>query len=262
MWSHEHTVGLIELSTSIAVSVEAPAAMPAGVVALVARLPFSGAVDTGSVTALSKGDDLERAAASLADAGVRALAFACTTGSLVGGAGFDQRLVARLTAETGLPATTTATAVVEALAAVGARRPAVGTPYSSDLDAREAAFLTAAGLEPASVVGLGIARDADIARLSAGAVKDIARRAFGGSGADSMFLSCTNLPTLHVLDELEQELGVPVVSSNAATFWHVLGLAGVKAGRAGLGRLLSGAIPFPGSLTTNERTVAHGLESP
>jgi maleate cis-trans isomerase len=53
-----------------------------------------------------------------------------------------------------------------------------------------------------------------------------------------VFLSCTNLPTLPVLAELEAELGCPVISSNAATIWQCLALLGVPAEAAGLGMLL------------------------
>lgn len=45
-----------------------------------------------------------------------------------------------------------------------------------------------------------------------------------GSKADVLFLSCTNLHTFELLDELEQRLGLPVISSNQALFWHALQL--------------------------------------
>ena len=40
-------------------------------------------------------------------------------------------------------------------------------------------------------------------------------------------ISCTNYRTLDVIDVLESDLGVPVVSSNGATLWDALGQLGV-----------------------------------
>ncbi len=53
--------------------------------------------------------------------------------------------------------------------------------------------------------------------------------------ADALFLACTNLRSLKVIERLEAELGIPVVSSNQATLWVGLealevGGSGVKAG--------------------------------
>ncbi len=52
-----------------------------------------------------------------------------------------------------------------------------------------------------------------------------------------MFLSCTNLRTVGMLDALEARLGKPAISSNQALAWHMASLAGVKPGRP-VGRLM------------------------
>ena len=54
-----------------------------------------------------------------------------------------------------------------------------------------------------------------------------------------MFLSCTNVRTLEVIEPLERELGRPVVTSNQAGLWHALRLVGVDAAIPGYGRLLT-----------------------
>ena len=56
--------------------------------------------------------------------------------------------------------------------------------------------------------------------------------------ADMVFLSCTNLPTAEMLDDLEAEVGKPVISSNSATFWMSLRMAGINDSIEGFGRLL------------------------
>ena len=52
-----------------------------------------------------------------------------------------------------------------------------------------------------------------------------------------MFVSCTSLRALGIVEDLEADLGIPVVSSNLAFGWHLLRLAGVEDAIPGLGRL-------------------------
>src|SRR5262249_58628852 len=56
--------------------------------------------------------------------------------------------------------------------------------------------------------------------------------------ADAVLLSGTGLPTVAVLETLERDLGKPVVSSNQASLWQALRIAGVRESIAGYGRLL------------------------
>jgi maleate isomerase len=57
--------------------------------------------------------------------------------------------------------------------------------------------------------------------------------------AEALFLSCTNIHSLPVLELLEARLGKPVVSSNQAVLWYALQLAGESSTIEGLGRLPS-----------------------
>jgi maleate cis-trans isomerase len=58
--------------------------------------------------------------------------------------------------------------------------------------------------------------------------------------ADAVLLSGTGLPTVGVLEVLERDLGKPVISSNQASLWRALDLAGVRESISGFGRLLDG----------------------
>lgn len=177
------------------------------------------------------------AAASLGDARVDVIGFACTTGSLFGGPGYDQQVVARIReAVPDVAATTTATAVVQALRACGMTRVTLLTPYEEWLDDIEVAFLEAHGIQVLKVHGLGLPESRDIEAV---APADIARAAIAldTPRADGMFISCTNLRALPVVEALEQRLGKPVVTSNQATLWAMCGLAGVDGRLRGYGRL-------------------------
>jgi maleate isomerase len=221
-------VGIIDLSTCTTLTVDVRLAVPDDVLVLFSRLRLPGGeVTVEALDRMTAGDRLEEAARELADADVSALTFACTTGSLLHGPGFDERLRARITQATGVPASTTATAVVAALRQLGARSVAVGTPYTDDINEREVVFLEDAGFEIPQIIGLSKGYDREIRELREDEVLALAREAHV-PGSDALFLSCTNLPVLALIPALEAELGVPVVTSNQATLWHLLRLAGVE----------------------------------
>ena len=244
-WNDAVIVGLIELSTSLAISAEAPDGLPDGVRPLLTRIRLPrGEVSAAALDEMVASDRLEEAARELADGGASVISFACTTGSLVRGPGFDRELVRRIEHATGVRASTTSTALVAALEALGARTVAVATPYVDALNALERRFLEAHGFEVAALRGLGIGTDPEITRVPYARTRDLVREAVAEAGEpDVVFISCTGLPTLALLDELERELRRPVISSNAVTLWHAMRLAGVEPSAAGVGSLLAGGAP-------------------
>ena len=57
-------------------------------------------------------------------------------------------------------------------------------------------------------------------------------------GAEAVFLSGTGMPTLAMLQTLEDDPGKPVLSAASAMMWHALRVAGVDSRQHGYGRLL------------------------
>jgi arylmalonate decarboxylase len=56
---------------------------------------------------------------------------------------------------------------------------------------------------------------------------------------DTIFISCTNLATVKMIAAIEEEIGKPVITSNQATFWRALRMAGIPDKIEGFGRLLA-----------------------
>lgn len=228
-------IGLIVPSSNTTAEPEFRTHAPAGVEVYGARMRLES-VTVEELDAMS--DDASRAASLLADADVDAIAYACTTGSLLHGPGFDADLEAELAAVAGVPAVATALSVDRALESLGASRIAVLTPYTDDLDDRERSYLEAGGYEVVAIDGRGITANTDIGRLPPEAAYRQARRvvddlrAGDAPDVDAVFVSCTNYRTMSVLGTLEADLGVPVVSSNSATLWDVCRRLGVDASLA------------------------------
>ena len=231
-------VGVIDLSTCTSLTAEFALAVPTEVLVLYARLRLPrGEVTVEALDEMFHGPRLEEAAFELSDAGVSAITFACTSGSLLHGPGFDRRVCDRITAATGVHATTTATSAVRALHALGLQSVCVGTPYDDEINERERQFFEAAGIAVKRIAGLGIRYDRDIGSLSSADVRELASSVWDDS-ADGLFLSCTNLPALTLVGQLEAQLGRPVVTSNSATIWDLLRTGGVTGvATPALGRL-------------------------
>jgi maleate cis-trans isomerase len=150
--------------------------------------------------------------------------------------GFDAEaeLVRRQEAATGTRFATAFGCVLAALVFLGVRRVAYATPYGADVTETGRAHLAAHGFDV-----VGVARLEGVRNI----YQETAERAYAvGRMADrpeaeAVFLSGTGMPTLGMLQALEDDLGKPVLSANAAMMWHALRAAGVRSPLAGYGRL-------------------------
>lgn len=167
-------------------------------------------------------EEAPEVAVNLADARPERIMFACTSGSLFGGPGYDRKIAQAIESKVGIPTTTTATAVVDAFRALGVDRAAMATPYLDWVTEAEAAFFEANGVRILRWVDLKEQDGHVMAALTPADVMDLARQA-DHPDAQAVFLSCTDLPTFSVLGLLERELGKPVFSSNSASLWALLG---------------------------------------
>lgn len=151
-----------------------------------------------------------------------AIAYGCTAAGFILGPEGDESIAHDLAGVTGLPVVTTAGAMVLGLQEVGARRVFLLTPYQDDVNRRIGEFLCHEGIE---VAGLDSFRAANVQELGAITSEQVHARALQASldGCDAMFIACSQLPTLDILDELTEALGVPVLSSIQVTASCIMG---------------------------------------
>ena len=200
-------------------------------------------VDTTLESLETMNEDAEDAARSLGSAGVDVIAYACTSGSFLGGPGYDQDLLARVrTAAGGTQAVGTTPAVIDALRMLGVKSVAVVTPYIDSINVRLADFLSASGFDVASMAGQGLVANLDIGDQSPEQIMDFARHNLARE-ADGYFLSCTNWQAMAITEELERELGKPVITSNQATVWAALRAVGYTSPIEGFGALMRAPAP-------------------
>jgi arylmalonate decarboxylase len=154
--------------------------------------------------------------------------------------GFEahERLMERLR-QIGVPVSTMSRAVVDGLRALGAKKVAVGTAYSDEVNKSLRDFLTASDFDVQAIEGLGVVRfgasgdtsEDDIIAL-AGRVRTNAKQ------AQAMLISCGALKTLNIDKTIEDKYGLPVVSSMPAALWAAMRLVGESGKLSGYGRLL------------------------
>ena len=148
----------------------------------------------------------------------------------------EAELLNRLEKATGRRVVTAFGSVVRALERLGIRKLALGTPYSAEVTLQGKAHLEAHGVEVVKFDNLkGIENIYDTTAEHAYALA----RAVDAADAEAIFLSGTGMPTVTVLEVLEQDLGKPVISSASAMMWQALRLAGIGQSIMGYGRLLT-----------------------
>jgi maleate isomerase len=165
------------------------------------------------------------AAELLADAEVDAIAWNGTSASWLGFSR-DEELCRRITASTGVPATSASLAFREAGRALGLARIGLVTPYTTDVQERLRATWAEAGLPCTAERHLGLSRNfafADVPERTIGAMV----RTVAAEGCDAAAIVCTNLSGTAIAPELERELGIPVLDSIAVTLWGALRLLSV-----------------------------------
>ncbi len=228
-------IGLIVPSSNSSVEYDYQRVLPEGASLHSARVFL---VDTTLESLETMNQDAEEAARSLATADVDVIAYACTSGSFLGGPGYDAQLLARIeSAAGGTPAIGTTPAVVEALRASSVENVAVVTPYLDSINERLTAFLEGTGFQVASMAGQQLVANLDIGNQTPEQIVDFARRHLD-KDADGFFLSCTNWRAMEVAEALEQESGKPVITSNQATIWASLRAVGYADPIDGFGALM------------------------
>jgi maleate isomerase len=146
----------------------------------------------------------------------------------------EAELVRRQEAASGTRFVTAFGSVLQALDCLGVRRVAYATPYDAELTEQGRTHLTLHGLDVVGVARLeGVRNIYEETTERAYAVGRLADR----PEAEAVFLSGTGMPTLAMLQVLEDDLGKPVISAASAMMWNALRVAGVKSPRQGYGRL-------------------------
>jgi len=229
-----YRIGLLVPSSNTTVEPEFYRALPANVTLHAARL-YLTRITPEAILGLV--EELEAQSRLLASADVDVIMLGATAPSFLKGAGYDREVVARIEKAAGKPATTTSTALLRALRFLDAKRIVLGSAYDDKVNAIAQGFLEANGFKVVAARGLGMVDNLAVGRLGPESAYELARGA-DRADADAMVLACTNWRTMDTIEQLERELGKPVVSTTQASVWDALRMVGYRREVPGYGQLL------------------------
>ena len=183
-------------------------------------------------------EHIDESASLLAMVKPNVIVLAHTATSYTLGRTAEAALLQRLQNQYALPFVTAFGSVAAALGELGVKRVALGTPYSEEITLKGKAHLEEHGFD---VVSHGrLENVTNIYEQTAERAYRLGREV-DTPEAQAVFLSGTGMPTIKILEALEQDLGKPALSANSAMMWHALRLAGVRHPISGYGRLLASA---------------------
>lgn len=165
-------------------------------------------------------DDVSRETALLSNAKVDIIIYGCSTCSLVGGVDWEKVLAQQIEFDSGKRVVTVNRAVLKAINRLGDGGVGVVTPYDPALNILEREYLESHGLDVVSCIGMGLHNPEDISNATEKEI--LAAVKIAVEYADILYLSCTNLPAVQLIDKIESEYDVPVVTGNQAAFWSAI----------------------------------------
>lgn len=189
-------------------------------------------------------DRIGIAVAELDDRGVDALVQAGVPLVVTKGWGFEAKLLAQIASQTAIPVATDIGACVKAMQNLCMRRVVMLTPFDESMDRQLTDYVANAGIEVVATRSLwpsdesSMSRRYGVATMPLSTPYHAAKELFCSTPrVDGIWITGALMPSVAIIDSLERDLGVPVVSSMQAMMWAGLGLAKVKAEVPGYGRL-------------------------
>jgi maleate cis-trans isomerase len=144
--------------------------------------------------------------------------YGCTAAGFLGGPAGNARMVDRLRERTHATVVSTAGAMIDALRSEGVSSAAVVTPYLAPVNDGLRSYLESSGIGVETLNSFFCKTTAELGRITEEQVLELALRTVTPQ-SKSLFVACSQLPTLNVVAKLRAQLDIPVWSSIQATAW-------------------------------------------
>ena len=170
----------------------------------------------------------------LPDQKLDCVAYGCTSGSIA--AGYDSIFEKVNKAKPNTKVSTPITAAIKGMKKLGIKNLSIFTPYTSEINDSVADFFNKENFKINDMNYFDIASDLDIGKVDSNHLFSVLKK-IDLSKSDALFVSCTALPVLSLINDLEKELNKPVISSNQAMIWDCLELINSNYSIEGFGSL-------------------------
>ena len=160
--------------------------------------------------------------------------YGCTSGTIASGYSSIKKKINLAKPEAKV--TTPSTAAINALKKLGLKKISIFTPYSKALNDEVVDYFKKENFEITTNSYFDISNDLDIGKVDENYLYETLSEMDLGD-AEALFISCTALPALSIIDKLEKKLNKIVLSSNQVLIWDTLQSIGKRDRIEGFGRL-------------------------
>ena len=164
------------------------------------------------------------------------VAYGCTSGTIAAGYEAIEKKIKNAKPEAIV--TTPSTASIKALKKLNIKKIAIFTPYSKKLNDEVLDFFKNENFEIKANSYFNIESDIDIGKVDPNYLYEVLSN-MNLNGAEALFVSCTALPALSIINKLEEKLNKFVLSSNQTLIWDSLNAIGYKNNIEGFGKLFN-----------------------
>lgn len=229
-------IGLVVPANNSVIEPELWSVLPPDIALYATRLLVKGDLTPALVHAMEA--QVGNAVENLAATGVDVIAYCDMVTTFIMEPGWNEAAVAKIASETGAKAISAWTSLRDALAALGVKRFALGTPYPAKIHAIGLPFFKSRGYDVTSDHTLDILATREVPTVDRNRLMPMID-ALDLSSAEALVLLATDIPTFGMIAEIEQKIGRPVVTSNQALLWGAMRALGIKDRIAPLGKLFT-----------------------
>jgi len=163
-----------------------------------------------------------------------AVAYGCTSGTIV--AGVDQIINKIQSAKPNCKVITPITSAVNALKHLNLKKISVFTPYPQAINEKVINYFKNEGFDVQSFASFNMESDLDIGKIDPNYLLEVLTK-MDTVNAEALFISCTALPALEIIQKLENKIKKIVLSSNQALIWDSIRSVGYNSSIEGYGKL-------------------------
>ena len=172
----------------------------------------------------------------LPDQKLDCVAYGCTSGTIA--AGYQSIFEKVNSAKPNTKVTTPITSAINALKSLKIKKLSIFTPYTDEINQSVINYFKKENIEIDGLSYFDIASDIDIGKVDPQHVFDTLTK-INLTKSDALFVSCTALPVLSIIKDLEKKMGKVILSSNQTLIWDTLKQINFKNQVAGYGELFN-----------------------
>jgi len=172
----------------------------------------------------------------LPDQKIHCVAYGCTSGTIAAGYDLIEKNIKLAKPEAKV--TTPITSAIKALKAFNISKISVFTPYTKSINDLLINYFNKENITVNGLTYFDIASDLDIGKVDENHLFDVLSK-IDLVDSEALFVSCTALPVLSIINKLEKKLKKVVLSSNQTLIWDSLKAIDYKEKIDGFGKLFN-----------------------